>query len=140
MPWETYRRTSRPSPKSPTVTLSKNGMLGLNTAVIGLLGNRRFALLMFDRKKYLIGIKLLKENEPDAYPIGVVPAKSHGSISGVGFLKAYGIMPEKTQAFPALFDEKSNTIIADVSSMKPGGKKAGEIEKAVGSQTELPTA
>ncbi len=140
MAWETFRRTSRPSPKDPTVTLSKNGMIGLNTATIRLLGGNRYCLLMFDRRKHLVGIKLLKENQPDAYPVGVLEAKSHGTISGVSFLKAYGIMPDKTQAFPASYDDKAKLIIVDVSSLMEAKKDRGELEKAVGGQTEHPTA
>ena len=135
MAWETFRRTSRPSPKAPTITLAKSGIIGLNTAVVRLLGDRRFGLLMFDNEKGLMGVKILKNNEPDAYQIGVIAQKSHGSISGVSFMKAYGIEPTETRAFPASYDEKSATLVADVSDFVKGKKKrqpkgSGSVEKS----------
>lgn len=123
MAWETFRRTTRPSPKEPTITLARSRIIGLNTAVVRLVGERRYALLMFDKEKGLMGIKLLKKNEPDAYQIGVIPKKSHGSISGVSFMKAYGIEPLHTKAFPASYDEKSETLVADVSDFVKEKKK-----------------
>lgn len=120
MAWEMYRRTSRPSPKSPTITLGKNGIIGLNTAVVRILGDRKYGLLMFDREKGLIGIRILKKAEPDAYPIGVIPKKSHATVSGVAFMKTYGIELIETRAFPATYDEKSNTFVADVSEFVKG--------------------
>ena len=126
MAWETFRRTRRPSPKDPTITLSKIGMIGLNTAVCQLIGDCRYALLMFDKKNSMIGIKFLKNNEPDAYPVGVLPKKSHGSMSGVGFLKAYGIMPTATRAFPASYDEKTKMLVSDISDIVKDRKNRGE--------------
>ncbi len=123
MAWDTFRRTARPSPKSPTITLAKSGIIGLNTAVVRLIGDRKHALLLFDKEKSLMGIKLLRNSEPDAYPIGVIAQKSHGTISGVAFMKAYGIEPTETRAFPASYDEKSSTLIADVSDFVKGAKK-----------------
>lgn len=123
MPWETFRRTSRPSPKEPTITLAKSGIIGLNTAVVRLLGDRRFALLMFEKEKGHMGIKILKKNEPDAYQVGVIPQKSHGSISGTAFMRTYGIEPPHTKAFPAIYDEKNETLIADVSDFVKEKKK-----------------
>ena len=139
MAWETFRRTARPSPKTPTITLAKSGIIGLNTAVVRLIGDRKYGLLLFDREKSLMGIKLLRNSEPDAYPIGVIAKKSHGTISGVSFMKAYGIEPTETRAFPASYDEKSNTLIADISDFVKGVKKDRKT-KAAGSTSVLPTA
>ena len=126
MAWETFRRTSRRSSKEPTITLAKSGIIGLNTAVVQLLGDRKYGLLLFDREKMLMGIKLLKKSERDAYQIGVVPKKSHGSISGTSFMKTYGIEPTETRAFPASYDDKAETLIADVSDFVKE-KKKGKI-------------
>ena len=62
MAWEKFRRRSRPSPKDPMVTLSTNGMIGLNAAVVrNLIGEHKFSHLLFDKEKSLVGIKLLKQ-------------------------------------------------------------------------------
>ncbi|MBI4480841.1 MAG: hypothetical protein HY651_12530 [Acidobacteria bacterium] len=116
MPWETFRRRTRPSPKEPMVTLSTHGMIGLNAAVVrNVIGEHRFAHLLFDKEKSLIGIKLLKQADPDAYPMQVGKSKSHGSISGIGFLKTYKLTPTHTKAYPARFDQEAKTLIIDVS-------------------------
>jgi len=137
--WETFRRKYRPSPKSPTITLAKSGIIGLNTAVVSLLGERKYGLLLFDRDRGLMGIRLLEKNEPNAYPIGVIAEKSHGTISGVAFMKTYGIEPIETRAFPASYDDKNNILFADVSEFVKGKKKERKT-KAVGSAEALPTA
>ena len=122
--WETFKRRTRPSPKDPTVTLSKSGMLGLNAAVIrNLIGEYRFAHLLFDREKSLVGIKFLKQADPDAYPMQVIPSKSHGSISGVGFMKSYNILPTETKAYSATFDQESKTLVIDVSEITSAVKE-----------------
>ena len=139
MAWEIFRRTSRPSPKDPTITLAKSGIIGLNSAVVRLLAERRYCILLFDKEKGLMGIKILKKNEPDAYHIGVIAQKSHGSISGVSFMRAYGIEPIQTRAFPASYDDKTETLVADVSDFVKGKKKERKT-KAVGSADALPTA
>ena len=118
-----YRRSSRPSPKSPTITLGKTGIIGLNTAVVRILGDRRYGLLLFDREKGLIGIRILKKEEPDAYPIGVIAQKSHATMSGVAFMKTYGIELKETKAFPATYDEKNNILVADISEFVKGKKE-----------------
>lgn len=139
MAWETFRRSYRPSPKNPTITISKGGVIGLNAAVVRLLGDRKYGMLMFDREKGLMGVKLLKRNHPDAYQIGVIAKKSHGSISGVAFLKAYNIEPTTTKAFPASYDEKNETLVADISEFVHGNKKDKKT-KAAGSAEAPPTA
>ncbi|MGO9121568.1 MAG: hypothetical protein ACLQPD_28650 [Desulfomonilaceae bacterium] len=122
MAWEMYHRSSRPNPKSPTITLGKTGIIGLNTAVVRILGDRRHGLLMFDKEKGLIGIRILRKAEPDAYPIGVIAQKSHATMSGVAFMKTYGIELMETRAFPATYDEKSGTLVADISEFVKGKK------------------
>ncbi len=123
--WEIFKRRTRPSPKDPTVTLSRSGMIGLNAAVVrNLIGDHRFAHMLFDKEKSLVGIKFLKHPDADAYPITVVPSKSHGSISGVGFMKTYRIMPNATRAYPAKFDQETKTLVINVSELAAGAKGA----------------
>lgn len=118
MPWEHFRRKMRPSPKSPTVTLSISGIIGLNTAVTkNILGDARFAHLYFDKEHSLIGFKFLKAGDSDAYPIKVTESRSHGSITGTAFLKQYNIYPDETRNYPAKYDEKEKILVVDVSTI-----------------------
>jgi hypothetical protein len=106
----------RPSPKNPTVTLSTSGQFGLNAAVVrNLIGESRYALLLFDQEKSLVGIKFLKTNEPDAYPIKISPNKGHGSVTGMAFMKSYNIMPAQTKAYPASYDDKTKILSVDLA-------------------------
>ncbi|MGO9121567.1 MAG: hypothetical protein ACLQPD_28645 [Desulfomonilaceae bacterium] len=127
MAFELFKRHTRPSPKDPMVTLSGSGMIGLNAAVTrNIIGDNRFAHLLFDREKHLIGIKFFKNNDPDAYPIKVTKNLGHGTIAGVSFLKTYGIFPDKTKAYPATFDDMNEILLVDVSGKQ--GEKS-ELKK-----------
>jgi hypothetical protein len=126
MAWETFKRSTRPNTKDPMITLSKSGQIGLNTAITKrLIGDAKFALLLFDKERLLLGIKFLKNSETDAYPIKLTKSKSHGSISGLAFMKTYGVFSEHTQVYPAKFDESARMLVADVSAAaaKEGKKK-----------------
>jgi len=130
MAWETFKRSRRPSPKDPMVTLSKSGMIGLNSAVTrNIIGDNRFAHLLFDRDRRLIGIKFLKNNDSDAYPIKCSNNMGHGTIAGVSFLKTYGIFPERTTAYPASFDERNKILVADVSGKESEKSEPRKIQR-----------
>lgn len=131
MAFELFKRRTRPSPKEPMVSLSKSGMIGLNAAVTrNILGDNKFAHLFFDKDKHLIGIKFLKNSDPDAYPVKCTKNMSHGSIAGVSFLKTYGIFPDDTKAYPATFDDNNKILVVDVSGeeiAKGGAKKKVKV-------------
>jgi hypothetical protein len=99
------------------VTLSTSGQFGLNSAVVrNLLGESKYALLLFDKERSLIGIKFLKSNEPDAYPVKLAPNKGHGSITGMAFMKVYEIMPTETRSYPASYDDKNKILSVDLGA------------------------
>jgi hypothetical protein len=114
--WEQFKRTSKPSPKDPTVTLSSSGLIGLNTAVAkNIVGDLRYALLFFDKERQLMGIRFIKSNDPDAYPVKLTPSKSHGSLAGMSFLKTYKIFPTETTKYAATYNEKEKILAVDLS-------------------------
>jgi hypothetical protein len=124
MPWELYKRQTRPSPKDPMVTLSKLGLINLNSAVTrNIVGEHKFAHLLFDREKHLIGIQFLKQRDADAYPIRLTKSRSNGSIAGVSFLKTYNIYPSETKAYNASFDETNKVLVVDLSDKKKEGEQ-----------------
>ncbi len=134
MAWETFKRRMKPSPKEPTVTLSKSGLIGLNAAVArNLIGEHLFAHLLFDRDRHLLGIKFIKHNDPDAYPVKVTKSRSHGAITGVSFMKAYKIYPTQTTSYPATYDERDKMLVVDLSnavgvrSKKEGARRRKQI-------------
>jgi len=102
------------------VTLSVSGLVGLNSAVTrNILGDAEYALLLFDRNKSLMGLKFLKANDPDAYPVRVSPNKGHASITGMAFMKTYNIMPAETTAYPAVYDERNKILTVDLKAVTP---------------------
>lgn len=114
--WEQFKRTSKSSPKDPTVTLSSSGLIGLNTAVAkNIMGDARYALLFFDKELQLMGLKFIKQNDPDAYPIKITASKSHGSLSGTSFLKTYKIFPTETIKYAAIYNEKEKILTVDLT-------------------------
>jgi len=128
MPWELFKRRTRPSPKDPMVTLSKSGIIGLNTAVTkNILGDSRYAHLFFDKEKRFIGIKFKKERDQDTYPVKCTPSMTHGSLAGISFLKTYGIFPDETTAYPASFDETNKILVVNISGA--GAAKEGVRKK-----------
>jgi hypothetical protein len=114
--WEQFKRTTKSSPKDPTVTLSSSGIIGLNTAVAkNIIGDAKFALLFYDKQRKLIGLKFIKHNDPDAYPVKVTANRTHGSLAGVSFLKTYRIFPTETTKYEASYDEKEKILSVDLS-------------------------
>lgn len=124
MGWETFKGRKRRQPGEPAVTLTKAGSIGLNSAIVrDILDGNKFATLMFDPDKHLIGIKLSTKGSFESYPINV-DRDNYASIAGVAFLKTYGIFPAVTRSFPASFDSRNHLIIIDVSDLvKKEGKK-----------------
>jgi hypothetical protein len=130
MAWETFKRRSRPSPKDPMVSLSKSGIIGLNAAVTrNIIGDNRFAHLLFDRDRHLIGIKFIKNSDQDAYPVKCTRNMSHGSVAGVSFLKTYGIFPDETTGYPATFDESNKILVVDISGKETEKPEPKKIER-----------
>jgi len=114
--WEQFKRSSKSSPKDPTVTLSSSGIIGLNTAVAkNIVGDAKYALLFFDKQQQLIGLKFIKNNDPDAYPVKLTASRTHGSLAGVSFLRTYKIFPTETIKYQAVFDEKEKILTVDLS-------------------------
>lgn len=122
--WETFKRKMRSSPKDPTITLSRTGSIGLNTAVVrNVLGDCKYVHLLFDRERRLIGFKFIKQADADAYPVQVTKSRSHASVAGVSFMKTYKIFPAETASYPATFDEQTKMLIVDISGLEKEAKK-----------------
>jgi len=118
MAWETFRGRNRRLPGQPAISVTKVGSIGLNATVVrDYVGKARFATLMFDPDKSLIGIKLTDKADEGSYPIKKAPKDNYALISGVSFLKAYGIFPKESANYSATFDEKNRIIIANVSEL-----------------------
>jgi hypothetical protein len=131
--WETFKGRHRRAPGEPAVSITKAGNLGLNSAIVrNFVGDARFATLLYDRDKHLIGIKVTKSGDGDSYPIKLSPKDNYALISGVSFLKYYEIYPTESRVYSASFDEKNRIIIVDATELakKTGGKDKKHVMSA----------
>jgi hypothetical protein len=111
MVWETFTRTRWRNPTDPTVTVTSTGRLSLNVAVINnFVEDNKFAILMFDRSRKLVGIKFAKSSDSTTYPIFINRVKSSAAINCQAFLKNYSLIPEKTSNYEASYDKKSKLL------------------------------
>jgi hypothetical protein len=128
--WEQFKRSSKPSPKDPTVTLSASGIIGLNTAVAkNIVGEAKYAMLFFDKERQLMGLKFIKQNDPDAYPVKLTANKTHGSLAGISFLRTYKIFPKETIKYAAVFNEKDKILVVDLSNPMEARKSSRSKHK-----------
>src|SRR5438132_9890469 len=118
MAWETFKRSAPRTSGRPAVSLSTEGRIGFNSKIAcEIIGNKkRFALLLFDRDKKRIGIKLVDNNDdPDVYPVHVSKNGRHASVSGTAFLKHFEIYPSVTRSYTAKYEKDTQTLIVDIS-------------------------
>lgn len=128
-----YKRTTIHTSNEPSVTLTANGIIGLNSAVTrNILGDNKFAHFLFSSKERVIGLRFHKHKDADSYPVKCTKNRSHAAIAGISFLKTFGIFPNETTAYPATFLEKSKTLIVNISGKKtnkPAPKKRQRRER-----------
>jgi hypothetical protein len=111
MAWETFKGRNRRAPGEPSVTLSKTGIIGINSTVIKTIGENRFVTLMFDRDKHRIGMKFSKQGDANTYPVITTPQDNHGVVAGVAFLKYNNIFPTVTKNYSAAFEDNGILVI-----------------------------
>lgn len=117
MGWETFKRARWRSPSEPSITVTSSGRVTLNVAIInGFLEDNKFATLMFDREKRLVGIRLSKTADSTTYPIFVNKPKSSAAINCYAFLKNYDIIPSITTNYKAGYDKKGRLLTFSVES------------------------
>jgi len=64
----------------------------------------------------LIGLKLSKDERPDAYKIQRHRSNRYLYISASGFLKYFETMPQKTKAYAVTWEEKDKMLVVDLKS------------------------
>ena len=129
MAWETFERRRWRSPGEPTITLTNTGRIALNAAVVNdFVKDNRFAILMFDRERQLIGIKFTKSADATSYPVSVNDRKSGGAITGTAFLKFYNVFPGATKNYKATYDREAKALVIDISHEGAGGKRSKRMK------------
>lgn len=104
MAFETFT-SGRRITKDPSVTIIKQGSFNLNSGSMKFLKqqNTTHLQLMFDKETNRIAFKPCPKEAPGAYALREV--KGQGQLSGMAFLKHYGIQyADATRAYPATWE------------------------------------
>lgn len=71
MGFEVYQKGSAPLPTVPTVTVQKRGLISLNRAAHGLIGDAEAVELLWDPERRVIGLRPATLANQNAYPVRV---------------------------------------------------------------------
>ena len=90
--------------KEPSVTIIKQGNFNFNTGSLKLLKqqNTTHVQLLFDKDTHRIAFKPCPKETAGAYNLREV--KGQGQVSGIAFLKNYGIDHAQTRSCPATWE------------------------------------
>ncbi len=99
----------------PRASIRSNGQIGINSACVKKHGldQYKYAVLMYDREKDLIGIYLSNEKKKNSYRIQNIQGSL--SIHGKSFIYYYEIANRVIKKkFPVEYDEKKSMIIIPI--------------------------
>jgi len=100
---------------SPRITVTKDKNINLNAmAMQKYIKDYSHAIFYYDKTDRLIGIKLTKNDTPEAYKIRKDRNDRLGSISAVSFLKYYKIQTKKTTTYKIQWNEQDKMLIIDL--------------------------
>ncbi len=129
--FEVFEKYHSRSVKELYVTIQKRGTISLNRAAFQAMGNPKFAELLFNRTKRLIGIR------PTNSPTGrTAPIRKQGQsesylIAGLTFTKEYDIDSSVARRYVATMQE--NMLVVDLNS--PSTDATGPRSRSDDSQT-----
>lgn len=95
----------------PKVTIARAGYIGLNSSCKKeYFKNKKFVQLFMDKERNIIGIKPVDKESEGSFALTNEGENRPGSISGLSFLKHYGIDFSKTRSFIPEWSEKENML------------------------------
>lgn len=112
--------TGRGRSYAPTVSLRKNGQIGFNLGMIqyyDLQNFDGFAVLYFDSKLKVIGVKLVKKAEEGSYRFKI--KSGNGSISAKSFFDYYKIPLNEGHRYVPLWSEEHKMYLIDLKTPRP---------------------
>ncbi len=97
--------------REPAVSITKDGALVLNTGCIAtFFKGYDYAKLFWDADSGKIGIQPVKRKDDLSYSLSFGRDKRVGWISGISFLKTFGIEHKKTTPYPAAWNDKARLV------------------------------
>ena len=91
MPFETFKRQRLKPGTDPLVTIQKKGVLSLNRAAYGALGDPEAVELLYDREARLVAIRKVDSSVEHAYAIRTFGKGGTWLVSGTAFTNYYDI-------------------------------------------------
>lgn len=114
-----HRRSGRPDPDTPSLTIRKNRAFGINRAAFSALGEPDHVELLFNPTARVIAIRPASaDSAPDEkYRVGRVRDAESYAIGAYGFVDEWGLNHERAQRYPA---EAQGGILQIQLGMSPG--------------------
>jgi len=110
MSYETFDMKKKRMPTEATISILKQGNFGINRKAEEFFQGAQCASLLFDRAARKIGIRPETAAGPNTYDIRGLDGKGAMQISGVAFLRHYGIDHKATKAYPCHWNEKEKLV------------------------------
>ena len=112
--WTEYRSLKRRR-ETLHVSLNPRGVFLVNERGYELLGRPGAAVLLYDEKYQVIGLRLVGANEPNSFPFAARKGYSSRVVYANGFCGKFKIKPRKTIIFPdPPFDENEGILELDL--------------------------
>ena len=115
MSFEKFSRRKRAGRGGVTVTVLKNGTLGISRRCYEeLLGGQKYAILYYDRDRRIIGIQPTNKEDEEAYPIRTLKNTKSVVISAAAFLKYFNIPHDVSKAYKVKWNEEAKLLELDL--------------------------
>lgn len=115
--WEEFDRRSAPSPRTPTVTIQRKGMLSLNRAAYDLLGGAKSVTLMYNRDRRAIGLRPCAPDNPRAYPVRIQGNGATYIVAGTAFSQRYGVDTSVARRYRP--EKQGDLLVVDLNQDAP---------------------
>jgi hypothetical protein len=98
---EFSREEARGRREEPMFTLQASGMLSFNQAAFSALGEPVAVALLYDAEKGIVGVRKVRKDHPNAYPVRRQGKSQTYLVSAQGFTAYYEIPTVAARRFPA---------------------------------------
>ena len=105
------------------VTLSPKGEIMIGARAVERLGRADWAVLSFDRRNSLIGVRPAHRHVENAYPLLHKLKGRHRIIRAFKFCLYYGIAFERTRAFVKPQIQENGMLVLDLKATVAAGKR-----------------
>lgn len=131
--FEKFTQKKFKSDTKPLATITKSRLINFNVAAMkNIVKDFIYAILYYDRKNSLVGIKFTNKSAPEAYKIKKYRQSKLGNISAIAFLRYYQIEHFKTVAYTIGWDEEEKMAIIDLK------EHAEKVEEEIKPNDEIP--